>query len=66
MEKDKSEELTPGELFAMLVKRKPAVDSDKSPDELSIAELLVLESDSEELKRYLNKILDIFLDFTSR
>ncbi len=50
--KDASDKLTPGELFALLPNKRSPVDPNKSISELSYGELLMLERHSDLLHEY--------------
>ena len=55
--RDILEEVTPGELLSMLTKREPTINPEKTLEQLSVAELLILEQDDEELSNYRTKRL---------
>ena len=50
--KDALENLTPGQLFALLSGRRSPIDPNKSISELSYGELLMLEQHSDFLEQY--------------
>lgn len=55
--RDILKKVTPGELLSMLTKRDPTINPEKTLEQLSIAELLILELDDEELSNYKTKRL---------
>jgi len=52
MKKDNIDEITPGELISLLPTRRSPIDPKKSVDEMSYAELLMLEQHPDLLEQY--------------
>ena len=56
------EEMTPGELFAYLSDRKSLIDPETPFEELTPGQLMVLELNEDEFKRYKRDLYKILVD----